>query len=184
MYDFNQPIKTIVQAREFFNAMEGSSYEMAREFPKRYAEYQGLNISSQTVQEWREALFGEQCASLKTSTDARNLWNLHARLYDVFEGLKTESALLNMLDVTKSIQARVPLDDRVMVAETINGRTVRSARHGLIYRAFDLHNLPVARAFVELSRHFSDYNGDDKRRMERCQAAAQLANDIKLELGL
>ena len=184
MYDFNEPIKTIEQAREFFNAVGGSSYEMAREFPGRYAEYQGLNISSQTAQAWREALFDEQCASLRTSTDSRNLWNLHSRLYDMFEDLKTESALLKMLDVTKSIQDRVPMNDRVMVAETINGRTVRSARHGLIYRAFDLHNLPAARAFVELSQHFSEYNGDDKRKLERCQEAARLADNIKLELGL
>ncbi len=181
---FDEQIKTIEQAKEYFRAMECSSYHMWREYPQRYEEYKQLNISKETERVWQEERFGEYYTSIIENTDGKSLWNLHARMYDLFEALKSESALLKMLEVTKHIRDRVPTQDRVKVAETINGRTAREARHGLIYSAYDLKNIPAAQAFIELASHFSIYEGQERFEIERSQRASRLCNEIKLELGL
>jgi len=50
---FDEPIRTIEQAKEFFKAMGCSHFHMDRELPKRSQEYKLLNISKQTEAEWR-----------------------------------------------------------------------------------------------------------------------------------
>ena len=70
------------------------------------------------------------------------------------------------------------------LAETILGQTVREARRGLVYMAYDMGNIPAAKAFIELSLHFSQYDGDDQFGINRSQKALGLCNDIKLELGI
>jgi hypothetical protein len=181
---FDEPIKTVNQAKEYFKAMGCSHMHMAREYPQRYDEYKQLNISKQTETEWRKERFDEYYISIMENTDDSLLWNLHSRMYDLFEVLKTETALIKMLEVTQFIRDKVPLRDRVIVAETINGRTARECRRGLIYLAYDMNNIPIAETFVELSLHFSTFVEQQTRNIERCQRAANLCNDIKLNLGL
>ncbi len=181
---FEEPIQTIVQAREYFRAMDGSGYHMWREFPERYEEYKQLAISKQTEMEWRQELFEEYYVALKENRASASLWELHSRMCDLFTDMKTEAALAKILEATEAIRERVPRRDRVIVAETINGRAVRSARSGLIYAAYDLKNIPAAAKFVELSLYFSMYDEHENRGMERCQAAVNLCREIELELGL
>ncbi len=181
---FDEPIKTIQQAKYFFRAMGCSHFHMDREFPERSTEYGQLNISKQTEAEWRKEEFDEYYVSIMENSDASLLWNLHSRMYDLFEVLKTDTALIKMLEVTKHMRDKVPLIDRVIVAETINGRRMRQFHGGLIYSAYDLGNIRVAKEFVELSLHFVKYDEKENRGVKRHQKAITLCNDIKLELGL
>jgi hypothetical protein len=181
---FDEPIETAQQAKEFFRALGCSHFHMDREYPERSKEYGQLHISKQTETEWRKEQFDEYYVSIMGNQDASLLWKLHSRMYDLFEALETGTALIQMLQVTRHIRNQVPVEDRVIVAETINGRTVQSARTGLIYKAYDSGNIPVAREFAELSLHFSVYEEGKSRGKERCQRSAQLCKDIKLELGL
>ena len=89
-----------------------------------------------------------------------------------------------MLALTQHIWDKVPLEDRIIVAEAINGRGIRRIRPGLIYAAYDLKNIPAAKAFVELSLHFSIYDVWKNRGIKRSEDAVNLCNSIKLELGL
>ena len=89
-----------------------------------------------------------------------------------------------MLIVTKHIRDNVSLLEKVIVAETINGQKMRQSHSGLIYSAYDLHNIPIPKEFIELSLHFAKYNGKDSRDLERNQKAIALCNDVKLELEL
>jgi hypothetical protein len=181
---FNEPIITIEQAKEYFRAMECSSYHMWREYPQRFDEYKQLNISKETEKKWQEERYEEYYIIIKENTDSSSLWDIHSRMYDLFEVLKTESTLNKMLEITQYIHDRVPMADRVKVAETINGRKMRQFRSGLIYSAYDLDNIVAAKEFVELSLHFSVYDGQDRFGIERSKRAFQLCNEIKLELGL
>lgn len=189
---FDEPITTIGQAKEYFLAMGCSHFHMDREYAQRYEEYCRLNITKQTETEWRQERFDDYyircveypCDDPLFDLSTEPLWWLHSSMCDLFEALKTDTALMKMLEVTQQIRDKVPLEDRVIVAETINGRTDRTVRRGLIYLAYDLGNIPAAKAFVELALHFSVYDKHHNRGIERCQRAAQLSNDIKLELGL
>jgi hypothetical protein len=179
-----EPIKTIEQAKEFFIKMDGSPYEMAREYPQRYDEYRQLNISKQTELEWREELLEKHFDSIKESKDAGQIWTIYSNMYRVFENLKTSTALEKMLETTQYIRDKAPMKNRVIIAEYINGLTARSTRQGLIYIAYDSNNISAAKAFIELSLHFSAYDGQDRFGIERSQKAARLCNEIKAELGL
>ena len=181
---FDEPIRTIEQAKDFFKAMGCSHFHMDREHPERSQEYKLLKISKQKEAEWRKEHFDEYYFNIMESKDNGSLWNLHSRMYDLFESLKTNTALVKMLEVTKSIRDKVPLKDRVIVSETINGRSTRQFRSGLIYSAYDLNNIAAAIEFVELSLHFATYHESANRGLERCQRAIELCNAIKLELGL
>ncbi|MEP7137416.1 MAG: hypothetical protein ABI904_21025 [Chloroflexota bacterium] len=181
---FDEPITTLEQAKSFLIEMGGSPYEMTREFPRRYDEYKSLNIPKETEVLWREELLANHFNSIKESKDANQLWIIHSNMNKLYEDLKTDTALMTMLEATKYLRGKVPIQHRVMVAETVNGRTARQARLGLIYMAFDSNNISAAKAFIELSLHFSTYDGQDQYGIERSRKATQLCNDIKLELGL
>ena len=58
---------------------------------------------------------------------------------------------MKMLGVIKSLLDRVPAEERVIIAKTINGRGRRRDREGLIYIAYDCGNKAAAREFAELS---------------------------------
>jgi hypothetical protein len=181
---FDEPITSLEQARNFFTGMEGSPYQMARDFPQRYDEYKRLNISKETEQSWREEILTHHFNKIKESQDVERLCHIHSDMESLYVDLKTDRALMTMLEATQYIQEKVPMQKRVLVAETINGRTVRSARQGLIYMAFDSGNIAAAKAFIELSLHYSTYDGKDTYGIERSRKAFQLCNDIKNELGL
>jgi vacuolar-type H+-ATPase subunit I/STV1 len=180
----NEPIKSMKQAKEYFMSMGCSHFHMGREFPQRYEEYKQLNISKKKETEWRMEQLDEYFNDIIENKNNTRLWAVHSRMADLVETLKTAIALRKMLEVTQYIREIVPINDRVIVSETLNGRGNRKLRTGLIYLAYDLKNIQVAKAFVELSLHFATYEEKKGRDLERCQEATKLCNDIKAELGL
>lgn len=181
---FDEPITTIQQAKEFFRAMGCSHFHMDREYPDRAKEYYRLRISKQMEKEWTQEQFDEYYADIMGSADVNSLWVLHSSMEQLLTSLRSQAALMKMLEVTQFMRDKVPLADRIIVAETITGRTVRSARQGLIYLAYDWNNIPAAKAFVELALHFAQYDEIENRGYERSQNAIQLCNDIKRQLRL
>jgi len=162
---------------------------MDREYPERYAEYKRLNIPKHTENRWRKEKFNELHSEIMRSPDNNMLWSLHARLYNLFEDLNTPEELIKMLEATKYIRDKVPLNDRVIVAETINGRAGREERSGLIFMAYDSGDIPAAKEFAKLSLSFSSYTDKGKwnfwnKKNDRCQRSAQLCKGIMIELGL
>jgi hypothetical protein len=181
---FDEPIKTIQQAKEFFIAMGCSGFHMYREYPERYSEYQRLHISKQIEKEWVQEQFDEYYVKIMETAEINSLWMWHSSMEQLLTSLKSETALMKMLEVTQFMRDKVPLSDRIIVAETILGRTVRSARQGLVYLAYDWKNIPTAKAFVELALHFARYDEKENRGYERSQNAIKLCNDIKRQLRL
>jgi hypothetical protein len=181
---FDKPITTLEQAKVFFRAMGCSHFHMDREYPDRSKEYDGLKISRQTEKEWIQEQFNEFYASIMENADANSLWKLHANMADLLPTLRSQTALVKMLEVTQFISDKVPLKDRIIVAETINGRTARIFRQGLIYWAHDWKNKPAAKAFAELSLHFAQFDEKENRGYERSKQAIELCNAIKRRLRL
>lgn len=182
---FNEPIETLDQAKEFFVFMNGSPYEMAREFPTRYDEYRSLNISKRTEREWREEILKSKLNIIKENKDISHIRTSYSDMYRLFVDLKTKPALDTMLETASYLQGKVPAgNDSIIIAETIMGQTARSARLGLIYMSYDMGHAPAAKDFIELAFHFSSYDGDDQFLINRSQEADKLCHDIKLELGL
>lgn len=180
---FETPITSIEQAKEYYRAMGCSHFHMAREYPNRYEEYQKLNISKQKETLWKTEQLDEYYNDVVENKTDMELWIIHSRISELVESLKTEIAIRKILEVTEYIRDRVPMRDRVIVSETINGRGIRSIRRGLIYLAYDLKRIDLAKAFVELSLHFSTIT-KNCRDSTRCKQATELCNDIKLELRL
>jgi hypothetical protein len=180
----DEHIKSVEQAKKYFRSMGCSYFHMGREFPERYREYKQLNISEQTETKWRTEQLEEYYTNILKSKDDISLWSVHSNMDELVETLKTDAALKKMLEVTQHICDRVPFKDRVIVSETINGRKYRRFRSGLIYLAYDLNDIPLAKEFAQLSLHFATYEEQKSRNFERCQEAVKLCNDIKLELAL
>ena len=180
----NEPITTLKEAKEFFVEMNGSPYEMAREYPRRYEEYKQLDISKQTEIEWRLELLERHFDSIKKNADAAQIPMMYTTMYAVFRDLNTSKALEKMLEVAQYVRDKAPMKNRVIIAEYINGVFARSTRQGLIHKAYDFNNISAAKAFIDLSLHFSTYDGQDSFGIERCLKAAQVCQEIKAELGL
>ncbi len=181
---YKTPINTIEQAKTYFREMGCSHYGMSRDFPQRYEEYKKLNITKKLEREWEIEQFYEYYSSLMGIVDSESLSNIHSRMYDLYEGLNSDKELIKLLEATHHIRNIVPITDRLIVAETINGRAVKKARTGLIYKAYDSGHVEMAKEFSELSLHFSDCDDPRIRNKERCQRSNQLCNEIRLELGL
>jgi len=183
------PIKTLEQAKNFFMYMECSLFHMGREHPQRYAEYKHLNIPKQTENEWRRDKFYEISSKIMENPSSDSTWRLHSQMHDLFVSLRTKDEVLKMLEVTKYIRDKVPANDRVIIAETINGRARREDRSGLIYSAYDIGDFATAKEFAELSLTYSnaDDNGKWKfwgKSKQRNQRSSQMCKEIMSELGL
>jgi len=180
---FNQPIKNIEQAKKYFHAMGCSHFHMMREYPWRYEEYKKLNISKEQEIIWRTEKVDEYYSHIIEERKDIELWVAHSHMADLVNVLKTDAALDKMLKVSQYIHDKVPRKDRVIVAETIIGRTFLPYRNGLIYLAYDLKNILIAQEFVNLALHFGRID-QESRDIARCHKAIKRCNEIKQELGL
>ena len=180
----NETIETIQDAEEFFKAMGCSHFHMARDDPQRYNQYKDFNISEQIETGWRTEKFNDYYNNIMKGTSNIELWNIHSVMYELLEFLRTEETLAKMLEVTQNMRDKVPVRDRIIVAETINGRAGGKTRSGLIYLAHDLKNIPTAKSFTKLSLYFSTYHPRENRGLERCLSATLYCLWIKLRLGL
>jgi hypothetical protein len=178
--------ENLQQAKEFFKSMGCSHYHMAHEYPDRYKEYRRLRIPKQTEMVWMDEKFDEYYAGfLHYYTDPNALQLQYNLMYELFLSLRTATALTKMLETTQHLRDRIPMKDRIIFAEIINGTlSQRKDRLGLIYLAYDLKNIAAAKAFLELSLYFSRHDDWEIRDIERCKRAVKLCEDIKLELKL
>lgn len=184
MFNFNESITTIERAKTFFRAMECNSYHMAREFSARYDEYKALGISKETERAWIQERFHEYHAGLVSGQGFKEPWHKYHRMYELFEVLKTPEGLRKMLMAAEAMRDYIPMNERSMIAETIHGVASRVARSGMIYKSYDMGDIPAAQSFAELCLYFATYEGTDDRHRNRAKKAFDLCNEIKRELGL
>ena len=172
------------EAKNYFKSMNCSKFMMAREDLNKYESYKALNIPKQLEMEWREEEFLRYYEMLNNNEMNEKIWKIHNRMYDILESTKNINDIRKMSNITKSLIPKLSDFERIIIAETINGRKVESQRSGLIYLSFDLGEKELSKDFADMSLNMLDIIVEDKERKERVKRAKILCNRIKDELNL
>lgn len=154
--EFDTPIRSLPEAKRYFQATGCSSFHMAREHPARYDEYRALGISEVTEAEWASEEIISKIARLESGGCAHDeLWVVHSQLADLILDRKCALYLDRLLEATKAIETQLSQRDRLLVAETIVGRQHLEYRPGLIFQSHDSEHLATAKEFAQAARRFT-----------------------------
>lgn len=185
----HRSIRSVDDARRFFEAVDGSHYAMMRDFPDRRDEYAALKITEAQERQWRRAMIAKLSDRLlNPATDAGELWWLHSRLGRVCEWPDDPEAVLKIYEVTRRIADRLPLEDGIIVAETINGALNYSFQTGRAYHSYKtgLIYLAVKHGLRDVAQDLSDYSMSLAQRakvgkvdVERAEQAIEVCLAVK-----
>jgi hypothetical protein len=153
---FDTPIRTIDDAKRYFQYMGCSHFHMCREYPERYAEYGTLGIGDDIELQWTAEEIDRLIEQLtKSGTDSAELWWIHLRITDLIAELKLSQFLERLLDATTAIERSLPKMDALLVAETIVGRKHVEYRPGLIFQSYDAVQRSTAIGFADQVRRLT-----------------------------
>ncbi len=190
----DRSIRSVKDARQFFEAVDGSHYVMMRDFPDRRDEYVALKIDEAQERQWRRemiAKLGDRL--LNPATDAVEPWLLYSRLERVCTHQDGPESVLKIYEVTRRIADRLPLKDGIIVAETINGaqnyswqtgRTYHSYKTGLIYLAVRHGLRDVAQGLADYSMSLAQRAKGGKVDVEGAEQAMEVCLAIKRHFRL
>ena len=188
--DFNTPITTLALAREYYKSMDCSFFHMLREAPERYEEYQKLRVPKSLEYQWKTEKFRELYDALNQDINREKVWCLHSRMEELVYSVNTADAYEKMLVATRKALDIAPDGDRILVAETINGRQEHVYRVGLIFRSFDRGQREYAKEYAALSLSLAESDNKEAsfaishRSPERIERAINDCKMIIRELGL
>lgn len=177
---------SLEEAKYFFRSMKCSKFMMAREDLSKYEMYKALNISANTEMQWREEEFYRYYKTLNDNEQREKVWVIYNRMYDLLESTKNIDHMHKMHMIIKSLILDLSDIEKIIIAETINGRKQRNQRSGLVYLSFDLGEKELAKNFVEDSLNLLDIsaNDEDEEVKKRIEEAKILCNEINDELDL
>ncbi|NDI36667.1 hypothetical protein [Chengkuizengella sediminis] len=176
---------SLTEAKKFFKSMQCSKFVMAREELMKYEMYMALKISKETEMKWREEEFYRYYKSLNDDKhNNEKLWLKFDRMYDLIESTKNIDHILKMHSIIKVIMSKLSDIERIIIAETINGRSPRSVRSGLIYLSYDLGEENLTKSFINDCMNLLEVSTDDEELKNRAERAKQLCNEIKNGLKL
>jgi hypothetical protein len=187
-------IRSISDARRFFEAMDGSPYHMMRDHPDRWGEYWELKIDDAQEDQWRREMLTKLSDQLlNPATDAKELWWLHSRMERICTDVDDAESVLKIYEVTRRIAGRLPLEDGIIVAETINGHgyhsfqtglTVYTNKTGLIYLAMKHGLRDVAQDLAGYSMSLAQRAKSGKVDVERAEMAIERCLAVKRHFRL
>lgn len=186
-------IRSVDDARQFFEAVDGSHYAMMRDFPDRRDEYAALKIDEAQERQWRRAMIAKLGDRLlNPATDVGELWWLHSRLGRMCEWQDDPESVLKIYEVTRRIVDRLPIKDGIIVAETINGawslslegRTYHSYKTGLIYLAMRHGLRDVAQGLSDYSMSLAQRAKSGKVDVEMAELAIEGCLAVKKHFRL
>ena len=166
----DRSIRSVNDARQFFEAVDGSHYTMMRDFPDRRDEYAALKIDEAQERQWRRAMIAKLSdRMLNPATDAGELWWLHSRLERMCEWQDDPESVLKIYEVTRRIAGRLPIKDGVIVAQTINGAWNYESRTGRTYHSYKtgLIYLAVKHGLRDVAQDLADYSMSLAQRAKR-----------------
>ena len=142
---------TINEAKEFFISMGCSGFHMCREHPDKYTQYKALNISVLLEQQWRMESFIDSYDKVLNEQCTEPLWCWHSACARHMHMLKSEDYFSKMLNLTRFVSSKEVDGNRVIIAETINGRRDNIFRDGLIYGSYDCGMTETAKEFAKIA---------------------------------
>ncbi len=179
----DRSVRNVDDARQFFEATDGSHYVMMRDFPDRRDEYAALKIDEAQERRWRRALIAKLSGRLlDPATDAGELWWLHSRLGRICAHQDDPESELKIYEVTRRIAGRLPLQDGIIVAETINGAWSYSFQTGRSYHSYKtgLIYLAVKHGLRDVAQDLADHSMSLARRAKSGKVDAERA-DLAME---
>lgn len=175
---------SIEEAKKVFILMNCSKFVMARENPQIYESYIKLNISEKTELMWKEDLFSRYYEELKINNFSEKIWVIFNRMYDLVECTKNYHSILKIQEVLKLFRDSLTAHERIIIAETINGRKNFEQRSGLIFLSYDLGYKEIAKEFSEICLEMLKIESNDKDLINRVKRAKNLCHKIINELSL
>ena len=180
---------TINEAKEFFISMGCSGFHMAREYPDKYTQYNALKISTSLEQEWTAESFSEIYDKVLNGQYSESLWSWHSTCEKYMHILKSADYYYKMLSLTQFAASKEAAGNRVVIAETINGRRDRKFRDGLIYGSYDCGMPEAAKAFAQTALWLADNDScpvpnENSWSTERINESRQKTESILRELDL
>lgn len=151
--EFDQPIHTLEQARAYYEAMNCSLFHIHREDSARADEFSALNISEAILESWRHDYAEKRLSDLtREDTPPDKLWSLHDDLAELVCGLSSIRLIERFFEASRSIASKLAQFDKLLVAETLVGRSAIANKTGLIFRCHQLGRPDQAQNFVDLVR--------------------------------
>jgi len=149
---------TISEAKAFFISMGCSAFHMCREEPRKYEQYKALGISASLEEQWMAESFLDTYDKVLSGQYAASLWCWHSACAALMSMLQSKDGYRKMLELTRFVASNEVDGNRVVVAETINGRRDTKFRDGLIYGAYDCGMVEEASAFAEIARWLAEHD--------------------------
>jgi len=180
---------TVSEAKAFFVSMGCSGFHMCREDTDKYYQYQALHIGGEIEQQWTEEAFMDTYDKILNGQYVKPLWQGYSVCVDYMHTVKSKDFFGKMLILTRFVAANEVDGNRVIVAETINGRRDNNFRDGLIYGAYDCGMVDEAIEFVKIALWLAE---NDKEpvpvkhywSMERVNKSIQKTDAICMDLKL
>ena len=142
----------ISEAKDYYQSMGCSHFHMSRENFSKYDAYTALEISKEQELEWRSESIDQLRSELSPSAiNPRDLWAIHSRMSDMVIDQKTLASLRIMIESTEAIEDRLSPQEKVIVSETINGRSDFKYKDGLIFLSLELNDRDIAKRFSDAS---------------------------------
>ena len=149
---------TMNEAREYFISMGCSAFHMAREYPDRYDHYKRLHITAELEHQWTMEAFTDTYDKVLGGHHSENLWAWHSRWEEYMHTLNSREYFSKMLTLTRFVTPKETDGQRVVIAETINGRRDNKFRDGLIYGAYDCGMPAEAMAFANIALWLAEHD--------------------------
>jgi hypothetical protein len=144
-----------------------NGFHMWREYPERYEEYKALRIPSSVERAWSREVFFDVYADVVA--DRADIGVACDTLNDIVN-LRDAEEIDALVDLTRrAASAELPPLDRVVIAETIVGRT-EGARDGLIYRSFHAGRSKTAAEFARLALKLTQFTDADAEAVDAARA--------------
>lgn len=175
---------TINEAKELFFLSNCSSFVMAREYLAEYKSYIQLKVPKETEQEWREEKLIDYYLAVKNDLLKESIWIIIDRMSELAFSIKSLQSLERVFETINGVLNNLTDLERVIISETINGRKHTSVRSGLIYLAFDIGQISLAKQFSLLSIELSTFSTNDFDLLKRANNSKQLCEQIINDLFL
>lgn len=182
MIDLGAPIASLEQAQAYFKAMGCNHFHLCRESGERYEEYRALGISKERERAWRIEEFDGYLSKIFVERDSDALWIAQSRLLDLLPSFDDDRAASiayfeQLLKATRHAAAGMVGRDRVILAETIIGRTADRS-DGMVARAYALKRSEFADELLSIASQLLSFEDKDAQLAKRRSMAEAAIREL------
>ena len=133
-----------------------SWFHMSRDEPKKFKQYRALKIAAPLEQLWTTEAFMNIYNKVLNEQYQETLWRCHSYCAEYAQILKSEDYYIKILNLTRFVAPKEVDGNKIIIAETINGRRDNKFRDGLIYGSYDSGMTDEAKEFAKIALWLAD----------------------------